>query len=69
MGACWLLFLIEHLYLIGVCLNKDQRTNTLETYFVKNFGLRLRSLFDYSTLNNVHNWEDICIHFLSMFHH
>ena len=34
-GVIWLLFLLEHLYLIDVWLDKDHRTNTIKTHVYK----------------------------------
>ena len=58
-GVLRLLFLIRHLYLIGVWLSEDQRTNMMKTQF----GLRCQIFFTsyYSTLNTEHNWEDLSI--------
>ena len=34
-GVIWLLFLFRHLYLIGVWLGEDRRTNTTKTHVYK----------------------------------
>ena len=62
-GVIGLLFLVAHLYMLGVWFGEGQRTNTinkLETCCLKEIGLRLRYFINYSTLGSKHNWEDLC---------
>ena len=56
MGLKWLVFLIRPLYLIGMWLGEDQRANIIKTTFLKEIGLRLQNINNYSTLNSEHNF-------------
>ena len=61
-GILRLFLLNERLYLICVWLGEDhQVTNTQRHTLKKKIGLSLEILIDQSTLNNKHNWEDMCL--------
>jgi hypothetical protein len=44
------------LYLTGVWLGEDQRTNTIKTHFKKRMDY-IFSLINYSTINSEGNWQ------------
>jgi hypothetical protein len=56
MGLKWLIFLIGHLYVIGMLFGEDQRVN--DTCLKE---IRLPNINDYYTLNSEYNWEDLYI--------
>ena len=53
MCVTWLLSLIRHLYLIGVCLGEHQRTK-IKTCFQKKNWTTFSDFTGYSTLNIEH---------------
>ena len=53
--------LIKRLYLIGVWLGEDQRTNTLETHVLKrlDYGFHTLLTIPHTIVNTI--WKDLCI--------
>ena len=60
MDLKWLVSLIGLLDLIGMWFGEDQRANIIKTYVQKRLDYFF-NVSNYSTLNNVHNQEDLCI--------
>ena len=56
----WLIFLIGPLDLIVMWFSEDQRPNIIKTR-VYNRSDYIFSFNNYSTLNGIHNLEDLCI--------
>ena len=54
MNLKWLVFLIRHLYVIGMSFGEDQRVN--DTCLKE---IILPNINDYSTLNSEYNWDDL----------
>lgn len=54
----WLLFLMGYLYLIGVSLGGEHRTNTIKAC-LEEIGLRLQIFINYCTLKSDYNSEDL----------
>ena len=57
-GVIWFLFLVGHLYLIGVWMGDDQRANVIKTcvyFYVLKKRTASSSFTDYSILNTEHN--------------
>ena len=48
-------------YLICTWFGEDERANIMKTHVLKEIGLRLHILNNFSTFNNQHNWEDLYI--------
>jgi len=64
MGLKWLVFLIRSLYIDWYVVWWDQRENIVKTQFKRDWitsSTTSSTINNYSTLNNGHDWEDLCI--------